>query len=191
VQRIFVDTNVLFPFSVMDVLLALTEDGIHEVLWTEALLEEWARVVTRDHGRSTATAASITDAIREFFADCEVPEADYAHLVPDMPGKDADDRSHMAAAIAGGARVLVTWNRSDFPTEPLSQHGLRVMDPDDYLCQLVDDVPDEVAATVVRLAGEKQRPRMSTLELVDALEKAGVPRFAGTLRERLSDEGQA
>ena len=27
--RIFVDTNVLFPFSVMDLLLALSEDGIH------------------------------------------------------------------------------------------------------------------------------------------------------------------
>jgi hypothetical protein len=31
VARVFVDTNVLFPFSVMDLMLALTEDAVHEV----------------------------------------------------------------------------------------------------------------------------------------------------------------
>jgi hypothetical protein len=30
--RVFVDTNVLFPFSVMDVMLALTEDSVHNHL---------------------------------------------------------------------------------------------------------------------------------------------------------------
>jgi hypothetical protein len=35
--RVFVDTNVLFPFSVMDLMLALTEDGVHDVMWTQAL----------------------------------------------------------------------------------------------------------------------------------------------------------
>ncbi len=34
-NRIFADTNVLFPFSVMDLLLALSEDGLHELIWTE------------------------------------------------------------------------------------------------------------------------------------------------------------
>jgi hypothetical protein len=38
--RVFVDTNVLFPFSVIDLMLALTEDSVHEVLWTHALLAE-------------------------------------------------------------------------------------------------------------------------------------------------------
>lgn len=27
--RVFVDTNVLFPFSLMDLMLALTEDAVH------------------------------------------------------------------------------------------------------------------------------------------------------------------
>ncbi|MEV4618894.1 hypothetical protein AB0J74_09350 [Asanoa sp. NPDC049573] len=38
--RVFVDTNVLFPFSVMDLMLALTEDAVHELVWTDALLAE-------------------------------------------------------------------------------------------------------------------------------------------------------
>ncbi|MCW3817924.1 hypothetical protein ONA91_26085 [Micromonospora sp. DR5-3] len=31
----------------MDVMLALTEDSVHEVLWTQALLADWERVIVR------------------------------------------------------------------------------------------------------------------------------------------------
>ena len=41
---VFADTNVLFPFSIMDLLLALSEDRLHTVLWTDALLGEWEDV---------------------------------------------------------------------------------------------------------------------------------------------------
>lgn len=59
--RIFIDTNVLFPFSVMDMMLAPTEDSVHEVLWSRALLAEWERVIVREQRRS---AAAVTAAIR-------------------------------------------------------------------------------------------------------------------------------
>ncbi len=136
-MRVFVDTNVLFPFSVMDLMLALTEDSIHEVLWTEDLLAEWERVIVREQHRSAESAASITTAIREFFSESQIPEAHYAAQVGAMPGNDPDDRRHMAAALAGRAQVMVTWNRDDFPGEPLAGMGLRVADPDEYLCELL------------------------------------------------------
>jgi predicted nucleic acid-binding protein len=185
VVRVFVDTNVLFPFSVMDLMLALTEDSIHEVLWSEALLAEWERVIVREQRRSAASAASITAAIRTYFPENQVLEAAYTELVERMPGKDPDDRLHMAAAIAGGASAIVTWNRADFPAEPLAELGLRVCDPDEYLCELFGDLPDEVVATVARLAAEKRRPPMSGYELVNTLERAGVLSFAKVLRSKL------
>jgi predicted nucleic acid-binding protein len=185
--RVFVDTNVLFPFSVMDLMLALTEDSLHEVLWTQPLLAEWERVIVREQRRSAASAAAITAAIREYFADSEVHEAAYAHLIEQMPGKDADDRIHMAAAIAGGAAAIVTWNRADFPAEALASHGVRVCTPDDYLCDLLDAWPDEILGTVVRLAGEKRRPPMTSVDLTSLLAKAGVPAFAQRLQAMLAD----
>jgi predicted nucleic acid-binding protein len=142
--RVFVDTNALFPFSVMDVMLALTEDGAHEVLWTQALLAEWERVIVRAQRRSAASAAAITAAIREYFADSQVPEAAYAHLIEQMPGRDPDDRVHMAAAVAGRATAIVTWNLADFPAEDMAPRGVRVCTPDDYLCDLLDAWPREV-----------------------------------------------
>jgi excisionase family DNA binding protein len=52
VARVSIDTNVLFPFSVMDLMLALTEDGIHDVTWSDDLLDEWERVIVRERHRS-------------------------------------------------------------------------------------------------------------------------------------------
>jgi predicted nucleic acid-binding protein len=107
VARVFVDTNVLFPFSVMDLMLALTEDSVHEVLWTQALLTEWERVIVREQRRTAVSAAAITAAIREFFPEGEVPESAYTHLIAQMPGDDPDDRVHMAAAITGDAQAIL------------------------------------------------------------------------------------
>ncbi len=95
--RVLVDTNVLFPFSVMDLMFALTEDGIHNILWTDALLDEWERVIVRSGRRSVSSAAAVTAAVRKFFPESEVAFCDFADLIVGMPGKDPDDRVHMAA----------------------------------------------------------------------------------------------
>lgn len=46
-RRVLPDTNVPCPFSVMDLLLALTEDAPHEVSWIDVLLDEWEVVIVR------------------------------------------------------------------------------------------------------------------------------------------------
>jgi predicted nucleic acid-binding protein len=191
VARVFVDTNVLFPFSVMDLMLALTEDGIHEVLWSAALLDEWERVIVRQQRRSAESAAGIAAVIREYFADSEVPESSFAHLVDEMPSSDPDDRRHIAAAVAGHAEMIVTWNLSDFPVVPLAELGLQVVDPDQYLQKLLGEVPEEVVVAVVRLSHEKRRPPLTPYDLVDMLAKAGVPIFAVQVRDRLDALGEA
>ncbi|GIH23884.1 hypothetical protein Aph01nite_21940 [Acrocarpospora phusangensis] len=62
--RVFVDTNVLFPFSLMDLMLALTEDAVHTVVWSDHLLDEWERVIVREEHRSASSAARICAVIR-------------------------------------------------------------------------------------------------------------------------------
>ena len=46
--KVFIDTNVFTSFSVTDLMLALTEDGIHAVIWSDDLLDEWERVIVRN-----------------------------------------------------------------------------------------------------------------------------------------------
>ncbi|WP_198668553.1 PIN domain-containing protein [Streptomyces triticisoli] len=183
--RVFVDTNVLFPFSVMDVMLALTEDFIHEIVWSERLLAEWERVIVREGRRSAESAAAVAQAVRRFFADCEIKAAAYGHLVDEMPGNDPDDRHHAAAAVAAGADALITWNLADFPAGELAARGVRVIEPDSYLCGLCREFPHEVVETVVRLAGEKRNPPVTITDATARLAKAGLPDFADLLTRHL------
>lgn len=180
--RVFVDTSVLFPFSVMDLLLALTENSIHEVVWTDELLDEWEHVIVREHARSPASAASVTNAIREWFADSRIDPATYRDTIDSMPGGDPDDHVHSAAAVAAGVDALLTWDQRGFPVDDLAALGVRVVDPDTYLCELHAELPNEITQTVAELAATKTRPPMSPSDIADALERAGLRRFPSLLR---------
>ena len=184
--RVFIDTNVLFPFSVMDLMLALTEDGIHDVMWSDDLLDEWERVIVRERRRSPDAAAAITAMIRQFFADTRIPVESYRSLVAEVDGPDPDDNAHMAAAVAGQVESLVTWNGRDFDCGFTRKHGIRVVAPGRYLCSLYEEFPGEVLATITRLAASKRRPPMTAVELVDALDRAGVNEFASLVRPLLT-----
>ncbi|WP_370154758.1 PIN domain-containing protein [Streptacidiphilus sp. EB129] len=93
------------------------------VVWSERLLSEWERFIVRERQRSTESAVAVTRAIRRIFADCEIHESAYAHLVDEMPGDDPDDRHRSAAALAAGADVLITWNLAGFPAADSSSCG--------------------------------------------------------------------
>jgi predicted nucleic acid-binding protein len=183
--RVFVDTNVLFPFSVMDLILALTEDGVHDIVWTDALLAEWEHVIVAAQRRSAESARAITTAIRQFFPEGRISATDYVGIVAQMPGPDPDDRHHMAAAVAARASLIITWNRTDFPSDALAVHGVRVLDPDEYFCELVSAYPHEVSDTVIRLAGEKRRPPLTPYDVAVSLAKAGLSNFSARLMDQL------
>jgi hypothetical protein len=60
------------------------------------------------------------------------------------------------------------------------------VDPDQYLCGFYEEFPDEVLATIIRLAASKRRPPMTPDELVNALDRAGVNEFASLVRTHLT-----
>ena len=181
-RRVYVDTSVLFPFSVMDLFLALAEDSIHHVLWTDELLDEWERVIVREHQRTPESGTAVTSAIREFFDDARIDPQLYRHSVDQMPGPDLDDHVHSAAAIAARADALITWDKTGFPSKKLAALGLRVVDPDTYLVEVFDELGDGVIVTVDQLARSKTRPPMSTDDLLDRLDGADLVRFTKRVR---------
>lgn len=65
-------------------------------------------------------ATSVTAAIREFFVDSRIDPVTYRHRVAAMPGPDADDHVHSAAALTAGASALITWDEPGFPVEDLA-----------------------------------------------------------------------
>lgn len=184
-DRVFVDANELFPFRVMDLILALAEDLLVDFMWSDELLDEWERVIVRDGQRRPESARSVAEAVRRFFASTRIDPERYRQRLAFVPGPDPADRVHTAACAFGGVSVLLTRNRSDFPGEFLAGYGVSVSSADDYLTGLLRRRPAAFVEVVERLAGEKRHPPMTPCELVAGLGRAGVTRLSAALARRL------
>jgi hypothetical protein len=44
--------------------------------------------------------------------------------------------------------LLVTWNNKDFDCGFTRKHAIKIVDPDQYLCAIYEEFPDEVLATI-------------------------------------------
>jgi predicted nucleic acid-binding protein len=165
---VFPDTSVLFPMSVFDLLMRMTEIGVHEILWSEDLLAELERVWEREReaGRrvpSVGAAEAALAGVRATFPD-EVPPIDYRHMAEQMPGDDPDDRLHIAAAVAGGATHLLTNDGAGFPADRIAELGPIVVSADQYLAAAVEEFPDDMTA-IVRAMVERRRRHEPDLDV--------------------------
>lgn len=185
VERAYLDTNVLFPMTLMDLFLAMAEDFHHDILWTDFLLDEWERVIVRERRRTPKQAAAITDSVRVAFSSGRIAPGEYESLVETVPGPDPDDRIHGAAALAGGATSLVTANLRHFDADFFAEQGIVVETPESYLLRRLGTDPDALVQTVRRLLRLKRRPPWSRDEYVERILRAGAPRFAKALQERM------
>lgn len=185
--RVLPDTNVCYPISLLDLVLRLDEAELHEIVWTEDLLDELARTWVAKGARSAEAAEKICGDIRAAFVGQDVPRDTYEHLIASMPGDDMDDHAHAAAAVVRAPCVILTRNLKDFPAEPLAGWGVTVREPDEYLIAMFDQYPDELVGIVGEMASDRRKPAMTALEIADALGRAGAPGFAARLRRRIDD----
>lgn len=185
-RRVFIDTSELYPFTIMDVLLTMSENLLFTWVWTDELLDEWERVIVEGHQRTQESARSVTDAARSWFATSRIDPADYRDKITDDLSPDPDDRAHIAACLDGRADVLLTRNTKDFPVEKLADAGVRVMTSDDFLVSLLRRRPTVAHEAFVATAAARKRPPVTACELVDRIDRAGAPKFASRMRRRLA-----
>lgn len=183
--RVFIDTSELYPFTIMDVLLTMSENFLFTWVWTDELLDEWERVIVEDEQRTAESARSVTDAVRSWFKSSRPDPAEYRNRVSDDLSPDPDDRIHVAACLDGRADVLLTRNTKDFPARKLAADGVRVMTADDFLVDLLRRRPTAVQEAFITTAAARRRPPVTACELVDRIDRAGTPRFATRMRKRL------
>ena len=154
------DTNGLFPFTIMDTLLTLAEERIFTWVWTDELIEEWERVIVREQRRSADSAAAIVKVVRTFFANERLEPSKYLPLIDESLSRDPDDRVHAASCLSGEVDVLVTRNHRDFPLDRLTDAGVAVMSSDDYLVSALGKkqraVVEAVGLTATRKAESTQ-----------------------------------
>ncbi len=90
--------------------------------------------------------------------------------------RDPDDAHVCALAIAGGADLLLTFDRG-YLSEPLLHHGVEVPDLDEFLVAQSQGQPEAFRRTIEAQAAVWGEGR-SVPELLAAFERANIPRFA-------------
>jgi hypothetical protein len=179
------DACVLYPFHLRNVLIQCAVDGLAVARWTDEIHSEWIRnLATNSPGIPVARLEATRDKMKAVLPEADV--GNYQALIPSLSLPDPDDRHVLAAAIAGNASVIVTWNLKHFPASQLQPHGIAGLSPDDFLMSLHADLPDALAASVLRARQNLRKSLPSVEEFIEALERQGLAAFCGMLRRNWS-----
>lgn len=182
--KVVLDANVLYPFSLRDTLLRLAERELYVLAWSERILDEVGRNLIEDGRTDAATAARLQAAMRSAFPEALIDADAIAAAEPAMTN-DPGDRHVLATAVVAGAEGIVTFNARHFPAAALAPFGKQQIDPDDFLCTLLDIDGPAVAEVIVEQAADLRRPPLTPAQLLDLLQLGRVGRFAGRMREVL------
>lgn len=96
---------------------------------------------------------------------------------------DQDDRHVLAAAIAGHADAIVTWNGKDFPDDVLDPFGIELQTPDEFVVNQLMLKGHVALAAIKAMRVRWERPQYTASALVDLLEMRGLPQTAAHLRD--------
>ncbi|WP_312418648.1 PIN domain-containing protein [Shinella sp.] len=108
------DACVLYPFHLRNVLIQCAFDGLVEARWTDDIHDEWIRnLAANTQALPIERLIATRNRMKAVLPDADV--SDYHRLIRNLRLPDLDDRHVLAAAIAGKASLIVTWNLRDFP----------------------------------------------------------------------------
>jgi predicted nucleic acid-binding protein len=178
-MKVLLDACVLYPTVLREILLGVARRGLFTPLWSERILEEWARAARKIGPTGEAQARAEIALLRLHWPEASVtPRAgDEARLW--LP--DPADVHVLAAAIAGSADILLTFNASDFPQQTMAEEGLQRQGPDAFLLTLWQAAPEAVRDSVETVRAEAARLSGEAFETRALLKRARLPRLGKAL----------
>lgn len=180
------DACILYPFHLRNLLVQCAVDRLVDARWSEDIHDEWIRnLAANDPSVSIERLTATRHLMSAVLPDAMV--SGYACHIAAINLPDADDRHVVAAAIAAGASLIITWNERDFPEAELARHKLRAQTPDALLMNLYAAVPDVVVAATANARQNLRRSRISAAEYLDALERQKLFKFAAAMNKHLPE----
>lgn len=191
---VFLDACVLYAPLVRALVLEAAAAGLLTPRWSPRVLAEWRIAAARRGGLEAEdrVAEAVARMQARFPAAPVMPDpvipnpvipnpvrpgAEHAHALPDPA-----DAHVLAAAIAAGADILLTFNLRDFPARSLAAHGLAARHPDGFLWELFSGAPEVLDAAIREAApGDPEAPAAPD-DTRRALKRAQLPRLAKAWR---------
>ena len=176
----FLDANVLYPALLRNVMMYLALARLYRPLWSEAVHSEWMTALRHDHPDLTERQVQRTYRLMiEHVPDAMV--TGYESKIDALTLPDTNDRHVLAAALHGGASVIVTSNLKHFPARALKSHGIRAETPDVFLSRLVRENGEAATDALRELRQELKAPPYSVEDLLAGLERQKLPRTVALL----------
>jgi len=180
------DACILYPFHLRNIVVQIAVDRLVGARWTDEIHDEWIRSVVANMPAIPIERLQIT---RRLMNDA-LPGAmvtGYQRHIQTVTLPDPDDRHVVAAGIAGGASIVLTWNLRDFPAREMKKHGLRRQTPDAFLVDLCDQAPDLTLASLANARRNLSKTRVSASDFVDIVKNQGLIRLSAQIAGHLTD----
>lgn len=174
-MRVVLDACVLYPTVMREVLLGVASAGMFDPVWSDRLLEEWARAAARHGAGEDAVARGEIALVRAAW-----PRAAVSARPSDLNRlwlPDENDIHVLGTAIAASADGIVTLNAQDFPRGTLTSEGVARFDPDGFLFGLYHDDPVSVAGVVETVRRKAEALSGAEWTARGLMKKARLPRL--------------
>jgi predicted nucleic acid-binding protein len=149
-HAVMLDACVLLPMPLVDTLLRMAEaPRLFLPRWSEDILEEVSRTLITKLGKTPEQSQRREQALRSSFPEALV--GGYTDLIKSMTN-DVKDRHILAATVVSDAKMIVTYNRKDFPAECLRPYDIECCGPSTFLIDLYDLEPGIVAQKLIEQA---------------------------------------
>jgi hypothetical protein len=190
IRRGVLDASVLYVEPVRSVLFWIAALGGFEPLWTERILGEVEKNLLEAQRVSARQWKRLRAAMNAAFPDATLDQGPANAIESQMPN-DPKDRHVLAAAVAYKIGLVVTNNLKHFKPSDLEHLGVRALDADQLLHELLSTAPNLVCGALESQAATMSTPRQWTVaELLGCLAGLGrsdalAPRFARGAGERM------
>ncbi|GAA3873627.1 RSP_2648 family PIN domain-containing protein [Celeribacter arenosi] len=178
-MKALLDACVLYPTVMREILLSVAAKGLFTPLWSDRILEEWARAARKLGPQGEVQARGEIAMVRAGFPKASI--GNWEGVAQRLYLSDENDIHVLAAAVVGDADVIITMNAKDFPRHVLAEEGLDRADPDSFLWRIWSDHPDVVAGAVEEVRAQAERLSGEPWEVRRLLKKARLPRLGKAL----------
>ena len=181
---VILDANVLYPQLLRDTLLSLARENLYHARWSATINDEWMRNLGSDRPDIADRLPAMSKLMSDSVPDCLV--TNYEQLTGSIELPDLNDRHVVAAAIAGHADAIVTFNLKDFPLAVMQPYGIEVQHPDEFIANQMQLQKIRALSAIKEMRARWTNPARSAQELVNAFELRGLPLTADLLQEAIA-----
>jgi predicted nucleic acid-binding protein len=187
-----IDACLIYPAGMRNTLMWLAWHKIYYPKWSEDIHREWMGHLAKD--RPDLTEKDLSHIKTEMDTNLHGNVRDYEHLIEQLTLPDPKDRHVLAVAIKSNAGFIVTENMKDFPSNTLTEYGVKAIRPDNFIMELVAIDKEKCLESFRTQLSKMQKPPMEPEEFLQSLLDKGLRKtveflepYVNTLKPKRAD----